>query len=324
MTALVEVSHLSRRFKLGGHRHFFAVQDVSLNIAPNEVLGVVGESGCGKTTFGKMLVGLLDKTRGEVRYKGALLPRRYKASDYSRYAGRMQMLFQNSYASLNPTMTAEDIIGEGLRLKGELTAVAIREQVIQWLRRVGLSPNDRSRYPHEFSGGQCQRIGIARTLILAPEFVVCDEAVSALDVSVQAQIINLLHALRLDMGLTMLFIAHDLSMVRYISDRIAVFYKGRLVELGPADDVYFRPSHPYSRLLVSSAPAARAPRKNSLPEKGDLIAAEVPAQPAMATGCLFASRCPEVMPVCRQQTPQLQSVQGGLWQVACHARDSSP
>lgn len=327
MTNLMQVSHLSRRFSLGRKRHFFAVQDVSLNIKQNEVLGVVGESGSGKTTFGKMLVGLLDKTQGEVFYKGEPLPRQYKTADYKRYAGLMQMLFQNPYASLNPSMTVADVIGEGLRLKGE-RAAAIREQVASWLHKVGLSPNDMSRYPHEFSGGQRQRIGIARALVLAPEFVVCDEAVSALDVSVQAQIINLLRQLQSDMGLTLVFIAHDLSMVRFVSDRIAVFYMGKLVEIGDADAIYFHPLHPYSQLLVQSVPLARS-SKNSVAAVPELIATEAASEPAL-DGCNFADRCPEVMPICRQQVPQLQDKSDKRAssdyhadrprQVACHAR----
>lgn len=213
---LVEIKGLTKHFDIGKGQIVHAVDDVSFSIAENEIVGLVGESGSGKSTLGKTLLGLHDKTAGEVIYRGNALPQRYGTTDFGAYATRMQMIFQDPYSSLNP--------------------------------------DHASRYPHEFSGGQRQRIGIARALILEPEFVVCDEPISALDVSVQAQIINLLADLKERLGLTLLFIAHDLSMVRYVSDRMAVMYLGDLLEIGPSDSVFFDPQHDYTKTLIASNP----------------------------------------------------------------------
>ena len=231
MTPLMEIQNLVKHFDLGGDQRVHAVDDVSLSISPREIVGLVGESGSGKSTLGKTILGLHDKTDGSVAFAGQMLPRRYRASDFRAMAPKMQMIFQDPYSSLNPRMTVGEIVGEGLRLEPELSASDVQDRVSHWLKLVGLSPDHRSRYPHEFSGGQRQRIGIARALILQPEFVVCDEPISALDVSVQAQVVNLLGELTREFGLTLLFIAHDLSMVRYISDRMAVMYLGGLVEV---------------------------------------------------------------------------------------------
>jgi oligopeptide/dipeptide ABC transporter ATP-binding protein len=231
----------------------------------------------------------------------------------------MQMIFQDPYSSLNPRMTAGEIIGEGLRLHGTQSDQALRDAVTRWLEAVGLRAEHAGRYPHEFSGGQRQRIGIARAMILEPRFVVCDEPISALDVSVQAQVINLLAELKQELGLTLLFIAHDLSMVRYVSDRMAVMYLGSLIELGPSDEVFFRPKHPYTQLLVASNPEpdpalARAPRPT--------MSGEIPSPVNLGAGCRFASRCPEALARCRQETPQLKPMDGGDGTaqrlVACH------
>ena len=227
---------------------------MSLSIAPQEIVGLVGESGSGKSTFGKALIGLHDKTSGSAYFKGEQLPKSYSPNDFQKYASKMQMIFQDPYSSLNPRMTVGEIIGEGLRLHSSQSKREVQSSVGDWLLKVGLNPDHMSRYPHEFSGGQRQRIGIARAFILEPEFVVCDEPISALDVSVQAQVVNLLSELKDSLGLTLLFIAHDLSMVRYVSDRIAVMYLGSLIELGPANDVFFEPKHPYTKLLVGSNP----------------------------------------------------------------------
>jgi len=229
------------------------------------------------------------------------------------------MIFQDPYSSLNPRMTAGEIIGEGLRLHSKPSEAALRDAVTRWLEAVGLRAEHAGRYPHEFSGGQRQRIGIARAMILEPRFVVCDEPISALDVSVQAQVINLLAELKKDLGLTLLFIAHDLSMVRYVSDRMAVMYLGSLIELGPSDEVFFRPKHPYTQLLVASNPEpdpalARAPRPT--------MSGEIPSPVNLGAGCRFASRCPEATERCRQETPQLKPVDAaestGPRLVACH------
>ena len=316
---LLHVQDLTKHFELGSGRTLHAVDGVSFTLAQEEILGLVGESGSGKSTLGKTLLGLLDKTSGTVRFEGETLPQRYRARDHRRLATRMQMIFQDPYSSLNPRMTAGEIIGEGLRLHGKPSEAALRDAVTRWLEAVGLRAEHAGRYPHEFSGGQRQRIGIARAMILEPRFVVCDEPISALDVSVQAQVINLLAALKKDLGLTLLFIAHDLSMVRYVSDRMAVMYLGSLIELGPSDEVFFRPKHPYTQLLVASNPEpdpalARAPRPT--------MSGEIPSPVNLGAGCRFASRCPEATERCRQVTPILKPVEAGDGAgprlVACH------
>lgn len=314
MSDLVRISELVRYFDLGKDQRVHAVDHVSLDIAEREVVGLVGESGSGKSTLGKTLLGLHDKSAGTVTYRGEELPARYRPKDFQRFARKMQMIFQDPYSSLNPRMTVGEIIAEGLLLNRLASAAEARERTVQWLQRVGLNGDHLSRYPHEFSGGQRQRIGIARALIVNPEFVVCDEPISALDVSVQAQVVNLLNELKESLGLTMLFIAHDLSMVRYISDRMAVMYLGALVEIGPADDVYFEPLHPYTQILVASNPE---PDPESERQRlSTAIKGEIPSPVNVPEGCRFAGRCPHVMDVCRQQTPALREVQGRL--VACH------
>jgi len=314
MSDLVRISELVRYFDLGKGQRVHAVDHVSLNIAEREVVGPVGESGSGKSTLGKTLLGLHDKTAGTVTYGGEELPARYRPKDFQRFARKMQMIFQDPYSSLNPRMTVGEIIAEGLVLNRLASTAEARERTVHWLQRVGLNADHLSRYPHEFSGGQRQRIGIARALIVNPEFVVCDEPISALDVSVQAQVVNLLNELKESLGLTMLFIAHDLSMVRYISDRMAVMYLGSLVEIGPADDVYFEPLHPYTQILVASNPEPDP--KSERQRLSTTIKGEIPSPVNVPEGCRFAGRCPHVMDVCRQQTPALREVQGRL--VACH------
>ena len=316
---LLHVQDLTKHFELSSGRTLHAVDGVSFTLAQEEILGLVGESGSGKSTLGKTLLGLLDKTAGTVRFEGETLPQRYRAQDHRRLATRMQMIFQDPYSSLNPRMTAGEIIGEGLRLHSNPSEAALRDAVTHWLEAVGLRAEHAGRYPHEFSGGQRQRIGIARAMILEPRFVVCDEPISALDVSVQAQVINLLAELKKDLGLTLLFIAHDLSMVRYVSDRMAVMYLGSLIELGPSDEVFFRPKHPYTQLLVASNPEpdpalARTPRPT--------MSGEIPSPVNLGAGCRFASRCPEATERCRQETPLLKPVEAGDGAgprlVACH------
>jgi len=316
VTVLLESNNLTKHFKIGRDQVVHAVDDVTLSIAEKEIVGLVGESGSGKTTFGKAILGLHDKTGGSVTFKGEKLPKKYQPRDFQRLASRMQMIFQDPYSSLNPRMTVGEIVGEGLRLHSKENATAIREQVARWLEQVGLNADHMSRYPHEFSGGQRQRIGIARAMILEPEFVVCDEPISALDVSVQAQVINLLGELKESMGLTLLFIAHDLSMVRYVSDRMAVMYLGSLVELGPADNVYFDPKHPYTEILVNSNPEPDPETERG--RQSTAIKGEIPSPVNVPAGCRFANRCPQAMDVCRKQTPQLILLQDLDRQVACH------
>jgi oligopeptide/dipeptide ABC transporter ATP-binding protein len=322
MTVLIAADKLTKHFSIGGNQIVHALDEVTLAIAEKEIVGLVGESGSGKSTFGKALVGLHDKTGGSVTYRGERLPQRYTPADFQRHARRMQMIFQDPYSSLNPRMTVGEIIGEGLKLHSRKTTAEIREQVAEWLRRVGLEPDHMSRYPHEFSGGQRQRIGVARALIMEPEFVVCDEPISALDVSVQAQVVNLLDDLKASMGLTLLFIAHDLSMVRYVSDRMAVMYLGSLVEVGPADRVFYDPQHPYTQLLIGSNPEPDPIAEKS--RKSSEIIGEIPSPVNIPPGCRFANRCPKVMDVCRVTRPPLvplKSSNGPERLVACHLFD---
>jgi oligopeptide/dipeptide ABC transporter ATP-binding protein len=316
VTALVETLELSKYFDIGRKQRVHAVDDISLTIAEKEIVGLVGESGSGKSTFGKTVIGLHAKTSGEVKFRGEILPQAYRPADFQRLASKMQMIFQDPYSSLNPRMTIGEIIAEGLRLHSTLKGTQVKSRVEEWLVRVGLHAGHMSRYPHEFSGGQRQRIGIARALILEPEFVVCDEPISALDVSVQAQVINLLSELKDTLGLTLLFIAHDLSMVRYVSDRMAVMYLGSLVEVGKADEVYFDPKHPYTEILIGSNPEPDPEQERSRPSTA--IQGEIPSPVNVPAGCRFANRCPKVMDVCRVETPQLIPLQDAERQVACH------
>ncbi len=255
MTPVLELQDVRKHFVLGRGKVLRAVDGVSLAIGEREVVGLVGESGCGKSTLARTVVGLYPPTAGRVLYRGEALPVPYRAQDFRRLGRKMQMIFQDPYSSLDPRMTVREIVAEGPVVHGLWRRRDAPARVAALLAQVGLSADDMSRYPHEFSGGQRQRIGIARALALEPDLLVCDEPISALDVSVQAQVVNLLAELKRSMGLTLLFIAHDLSMVRYVSDRIAVMEKGRIVELGRADDVYFRPTHPYTRALVAANPA---------------------------------------------------------------------
>lgn len=313
--SLLELVDLKKHFHLDKHRTLHAVDGINLSIEENEIVGLVGESGCGKSTLGRTIAGLYDKTSGEIRYKGATLPQSYSSNDFARLSQEIQMIFQDPYSSLNPRMTVKEIIAEGPRLNGLWKADEITEKVSEWLSRVGLAPDHMSRYPHEFSGGQRQRIGIARSLALQPKFLICDEPISALDVSIQAQIINLLGSLKEKFGLTLLFIAHDLSMVRYISNRMAVMYLGSMVELGPADEVYYEPLHPYTQLLVSSNPEPDPENERLRPHTA--LTGEIPTPLNLKPGCRFAGRCPKVEDRCRSITPQWREISKNHF-VACH------
>jgi oligopeptide/dipeptide ABC transporter ATP-binding protein len=312
---ILEIKDLKKYFKVGKNSYLHAVDNVNLSIKENEIVGLVGESGCGKSTLGRTIVGLYAKTGGEIRFRGEKLPEKYSSKDYKRFSRQIQMIFQDPYSALNPRMTIREIVAEGPLIHGIWKRSEVQEKVGQWLQKVGLSPDHMSRYPHEFSGGQRQRIGIARALALEPRVIVCDEPISALDVSVQAQVVNLLEELKETMGLTLLFIAHDLSMVRYVSDRMAVMYLGSLVELGPANDVYFRSLHPYTQSLVASNPEADPAKERKRARV--MLEGEIVSPIDVRPGCRFAGRCSKVMPECRSVTPEWKEIRPGHF-AACH------
>ncbi len=300
-TPVLELRELRKHFRVSGGRVLKAVDGVSLSLGKNEIVGLVGESGCGKSTLGRTVVGLYDKTSGEVEYLGQRLPSRYHAQDFKRFSREIQMIFQDPYSSLNPRMTIREIVAEGPLIHGLWRREDVDAKAGGWMQRVGLAKDHMSRYPHEFSGGQRQRIGIARALALEPKVIICDEPISALDVSVQAQVVNLLGELQATMGLTLLFIAHDLSMVRYISNRMAVMYLGKLVELGPSDDVYFRPKHPYTQSLIASNPHADPAKERA--REHTVLQGEIPSPIHVKPGCRFAGRCPKAMAECSSVDP---------------------
>jgi oligopeptide transport system ATP-binding protein len=292
-----------------------AVDGITFSIKQGETLGLVGESGCGKSTTGRSILQLHRPTAGHVYFKKEDLTQ-MKGEALRRQRRQMQMIFQDPYASLNPRMTVGNIIGEPLEVHNIHSRRAERrERVQELLRVVGLNPYFVNRYPHEFSGGQRQRIGVARALAVNPEFIVCDEPISALDVSIQAQIINMLEDLQAEFGLTYLFIAHDLSVVRHISDRIAVMYLGKLAELADRDELYAKPLHPYTQALLSAVPIPDP----VIEEKRQRIILEgdVPSPANPPKGCNFSTRCPQVMDVCHELDPDFRDLGGGHW-TACH------
>lgn len=310
----LEIRNLKKHFRLEKNKILHAVDGINITIHENEIVGLVGESGCGKSTLGRTIAGLYDKTAGDVFYKGKQLPHSYSTNDFAKLSLEIQMIFQDPYSSLNPRMTVKEIIAEGPRINKLWKPIEVTTKVSESLTRVGLSPDHMSRYPHEFSGGQRQRIGIARALALQPKFIICDEPISALDVSIQAQIVNLLGSLKENFGLTLLFIAHDLSMVRYVSDRMAVMYLGSMVELGPSDEVYYEPLHPYTQLLVSANPE---PDPGVVKPRAAASTLEIPTPVNLKPGCRFASRCPLAEDVCRTVTPSWDEIKPNHF-VACH------
>ena len=289
-----------------------AVDDVSLDIFRGETLGVVGESGCGKSTLGRSILRLIEPTSGELIYNGKDL-RGLNKEEMREMRKKLQLIFQDPYASLNPRMTVLDLIKAPLDVFNIGTHDERIERVLEMMKLVGLTEEQMNRYPHEFSGGQRQRIVIARAIILSPEFVVCDEPVSALDVSVRAQVLNLLKELQAKRNLTYMFISHDLSVVKYISDRIAVMYLGRVVELATKDALYDTPLHPYTKALLEAIPLPEVGRKRS----GMQLEGDVPSPINPPSGCYFHTRCPYAKDICSKEKPELKESRPGHW-CACH------
>lgn len=312
---LLEVKHLKKYFPAAGGATVKAVDDVSFTIYRGETLGMVGESGCGKTTCGRTAMGIYSKTDGEVLFDGADV-HKLRGADKLAFSRRAQIIFQDPYASLNPRMTVADIIAEGIDIHGMAKNRTERTQrVYELLDMVGLNKEHANRFAHEFSGGQRQRIGIARALAVNPEFIMCDEPISALDVSIQAQIVNLLVRLQREMGLTYLFIAHDLAMVKHISDRIAVMYLGTMVELTESARLYAKPLHPYTQALLSAIPIPDPEIERN--RKRIELEGDIPSPVNPPPGCRFAGRCSQTCDRCRQEAPALREVEPGHF-VACH------
>lgn len=315
---ILQVSHLNKYFRVAKGQILKAVDDVSFSIQRGQTLGLVGESGCGKTTVGRTLLRIYEPDGGSILFDGQDISHvsRARSKELTR---KMQMVFQDPYASLNPFFTVGEIVGEGLEIhKLCANAKERQERVYELLNMVGLSKDHANRFPHEFSGGQRQRVGIARALALNPEFIVCDEAISALDVSIQAQVVNMLMKFQETLGLTYLFIAHDLSMVRHIADQTAVMYLGALVEYGPTQEVYSHPAHPYTKGLLSAVPVADPDYEKShqrIPMDG-----EVPSPINPKPGCRFCARCTRATQQCREATPEPRDLGGGHF-AACHHLD---
>lgn len=310
-TLLLEVKDLSVHFKIKNKKGFFqpaqtlkAVNSVSFKLYKGETLGVVGESGCGKSTLARAIIGLVKSASGNILWLGKELSEQSPA-EWKKTRNDIQMIFQDPLASLNPRMTIGDIIAEPLRIyQPQLSATQIKEKVQAMMLKVGLLPNLVNRYPHEFSGGQCQRIGIARALILEPKLIICDEPVSALDVSIQAQVVNLLKSLQKEMGLSLIFIAHDLAVVKHISDRVLVMYLGNAVELGDYDKVYHETKHPYTKALMSAVPIPDPDLERN--KKIQLLEGDLPSPINPPSGCVFRTRCPLADTECTLDKPRLK------------------
>jgi len=317
MKKLIEVRNLKKWFYVGkavaGKRKALrAVDGVSFFIQDREVLGLVGESGCGKTTCGKMILRILDPTSGSIFFDNEEITRLNK-QEMQRFRRRMMIIYQDPFGSLDPRMRIGKAISEPLEVHGIGTPREREERVIELMEKVGLSPDQMSRYPHEFSGGQRQRIGIARALATNPEFIVADESVSALDVSIQAQIINLLKQLQEEFGLTLLFVAHDLSVVKHISDRVAVMYLGKIVEMAEKRPLFNDPKHPYTQALLSAIPIPDPKQR----KKQEILMGDVPSPVNPPAGCRFHTRCSQVMDICRKEEPLLREIKPGYY-TACH------
>jgi peptide/nickel transport system ATP-binding protein len=288
-----------------------AVDRVDLAVPEQKVVGLVGESGCGKSTLGRVVAGLYEPTEGSVFYRGRDVSLG-KGKEAKNTALKVQMIFQDPMSSLNPRMRVRDIIGEAPRVHGLISRGETEEYVDEMMRRVGLDPAFKRRYPHQFSGGQRQRLGIARALAVQPDFLVCDEAVAALDVSIQAQVLNLFMRLRQELNLTYLFISHDLGVVEHLSDRVVVMYLGRVFEHAPTAELFARPNHPYTRALLAEAPKIETGRRNFVPVKG-----EIPSPLHPPSGCHFHPRCPFALPICKVEAPPLREIAPDHFS-ACH------
>ena len=328
---ILEISGVSKRFtkrldiagklaqKLGANireETVHAVDNVDLAIAPGEVLGLVGESGCGKSTLGRVVAGIHEASDGSILFEGRDLSD-MDAADKRAATLAIQMIFQDPFASLNPRMRVEDIIGEAPRIHGLVSAAETSDYVDDVMKKVGLDPSLKKRYAHQFSGGQRQRIGIARALAVKPKFLVCDEAIAALDVSIQAQVINLFMDLRTELGLTYLFISHDLSVVEHIADRVAIMYLGRIVESAPTEEIFANPRHPYTKALL-----AEAPRLDQRQRVFEPIIGEIPSPLDPPPGCHFNPRCPLAQEICRTEAPKLQKISEGR-HASCHFWDQT-
>lgn len=312
---LVQVQNLSKYFRLSKNDTLKAVDNVSFDINDGETVGLVGESGCGKSTTGRCLVRLYEPTNGKVIYDGKDIFNVKSKKEKMELHKDIQMIFQNPYSSLNPRMTVKDIVGEGIKLHEKIGEKEVDEKIEELMRAVGLNRDHMSRFSHEFSGGQRQRIGIARALSVNPKFIVCDEPISALDVSIQAQVLNMLKKLQRERGLTYLFIAHDLSVVKYISDKIVVMYLGMIMEQADAEELYKNPCHPYTKALLSAIPEADPDivrNKERIKLKG-----EIPSPVNPKNCCRFVERCSYAKPICSEQVPELKTI-GTNHKIACH------
>lgn len=313
---LMEVKDLKKHFRTGKNTFVKAVDGISFEIKKGETLGLVGESGCGKSTVGRLITQLYDATEGAILYEGQDLHKLASPEQEFEYRKKIQMIFQDPYSSLNPRMTVMEVISEGLTIHQPTMPNKEKEQEVKrLLKLVGLNEQHMHRYPHEFSGGQRQRVGIARALAVQPDFIVADEPIAALDVSIQAQIVNILIELQKEQGLTYLFIAHDLSMVKYISDRIIVMYLGKIIEMADSETLYKRPLHPYTEALLSAIPLPD-PRLERTREQ-IILKGDVPSPIDLPSGCRFRTRCPKAMDVCAKVEPEYREIEENHF-TACH------